>query len=66
MQSEEGVAAAKAKLYDISLPLFDSEDARAALRNAAEAINAGKPFPAAIFSASEPGHRYSTHLRSEV
>jgi enoyl-CoA hydratase/carnithine racemase len=50
MQSEEGVAAAKAKLYDISMPLFDSEDARAALRNAAEAINAGKPFPTAIFS----------------
>jgi enoyl-CoA hydratase/carnithine racemase len=48
--SEEGVNAAKAKLYEISMPIFDTEDARTALRNAAEAIDAGKPFPAATFA----------------
>ena len=50
LQSEEGVKAAKAKLYDISMPIFDTEDAQTALRNAADAINAGKPFPAATFA----------------
>jgi hypothetical protein len=50
MQAEQGVKAAKAKLYDVSMPLFETEDARTALRNAAEAINAGKPFPTAIFA----------------
>lgn len=50
LQSEEGVKAAKAKLYDVSMPIFDTEDARTALRNAADAINAGKPFPAATFA----------------
>jgi len=50
MQAEEGVKAAKAKLYDLSMPLFETEDARTALRNAAEAINAGKPFPKATFA----------------
>jgi hypothetical protein len=32
------------------MPLFETEDARTALRNAAEAINAGKPFPTASFA----------------
>jgi hypothetical protein len=50
MQAEQGVKAAKAKLYDVSMPLFETEDARTALRNAAEAINAGKPFPTATFA----------------
>jgi enoyl-CoA hydratase/carnithine racemase len=49
IQAEEGVRAAKAKLYDLSMPLFDTEDARTALRNAAEAINAGRPFPTPTF-----------------
>jgi enoyl-CoA hydratase/carnithine racemase len=50
MQAEEGIKAAKSKLYDVSMPLFDTEDARTALRNAAETINAGKPFPTTIFA----------------
>ena len=50
MQAEEGVKTAKAKLYDLSMPLFETEDARTALRNAAEAINAGQPFPTATFA----------------
>jgi enoyl-CoA hydratase/carnithine racemase len=50
MQAEQGVKAAKAKLYDVSMPLFETEDARTALRNAAEAINAGKPFPTTTFA----------------
>jgi enoyl-CoA hydratase/carnithine racemase len=50
VQVEEGVKVAKAKLYDVSMPLFEPEDARTALRNAAEAISAGKPFPVATFA----------------
>ena len=49
LQAEQGVKAAKAKLYDLSMPLFETQDARTALRNAADAINAGKPFPTAAF-----------------
>jgi enoyl-CoA hydratase/carnithine racemase len=50
VHAEAGIKAAKAKLYDLSMPLFETEDARTALRNAAEAINAGKPFPTATFA----------------
>jgi enoyl-CoA hydratase/carnithine racemase len=50
LQDSEGLAAAKARLYDISMPIFETQDAREALRNAAEAINAGRPLPAAKFS----------------
>jgi hypothetical protein len=50
MQAEEGVKAAKAKLYDLSMPLFETEDTQTALRNAAEAITAGKPFPTSTFA----------------
>src|SRR5258706_5569593 len=50
MQAEQGVKAAKAKLYDLSMPLSQTEDARTALRNSAEEINAGKPFPTATFA----------------
>jgi enoyl-CoA hydratase/carnithine racemase len=50
MQAEEGVKAAIAKLYDLSMPIFETEDARTALRSAAEAINAGKPIPTATFA----------------
>jgi hypothetical protein len=49
LQDAKGLAAAKAELYDISMPIFDTEDAREALRNAANAVNAGRPFPAATF-----------------
>jgi enoyl-CoA hydratase/carnithine racemase len=50
MQAAEGVKAAMAKLYDFSMPLIETEDARTGLRNAAEAINAGKAFPTATFA----------------
>jgi enoyl-CoA hydratase/carnithine racemase len=49
LQAEQGVKAAKAKLYDLSMPLFETQDARTAQRNAADAINAGQPFPTAAF-----------------
>jgi enoyl-CoA hydratase/carnithine racemase len=49
LQDAKGLAAAKAELYDISMPIFDTEDAREALRNAADAVDAGRPFPAATF-----------------
>ena len=40
----------QSKFYDLSMPLFLTEVARTALRNAAEAINAGEPFPKATFA----------------
>jgi enoyl-CoA hydratase/carnithine racemase len=46
----EGLRSAKARLYELSMPLFDSEDVQIALRNAAEAINAGMPLPEATFT----------------
>jgi len=45
----------QAKLYDLSMPLFETEDARIALRNAAEAINAGKPSPRLLCRQVKPG-----------
>jgi enoyl-CoA hydratase/carnithine racemase len=50
LQSEAGVKVAKARLYDISMPIFDTEDAQTALRDAAGSINAGMPFPTARFA----------------
>jgi enoyl-CoA hydratase/carnithine racemase len=50
MQAEEGVKTAMAKLYDLSMPIFETQDARTALRSAVEAINAGKPIPTATFA----------------
>jgi enoyl-CoA hydratase/carnithine racemase len=49
--AEQGAGCAKAALYDISMPLFDAEDVQKALRDAAEAIDSGKPLPTAIFTA---------------
>jgi len=48
--SEEGQKSARAMLYDISMPLFDTQDVQTALRNAAAAANAGKAFPEASFT----------------
>jgi enoyl-CoA hydratase/carnithine racemase len=49
MQTEIGGRAARTKLYDLSMPLFETRDATAALRAAAEALDAGRPFPKMIF-----------------
>jgi enoyl-CoA hydratase/carnithine racemase len=43
--SLEGSKGAKSHLYDLSMPLFDTEDVQTALRLAADAIVAGKPLP---------------------
>ncbi|WP_024519627.1 enoyl-CoA hydratase/isomerase family protein [Bradyrhizobium sp. Tv2a-2] len=48
--ARDGEKEAKAALYGVSMPLFETEDVQAALRNAAEAVNGGKPFPKATFS----------------
>jgi hypothetical protein len=48
--SEQGRAQAMNCLYDISMPLFDTAEVRVALRNAAAAADAGKPFPKATFT----------------
>jgi enoyl-CoA hydratase/carnithine racemase len=47
--SARGPEIAKASLYEISMPLFDTADVQIALRNAAVAVDAGKPFPKATF-----------------
>jgi enoyl-CoA hydratase/carnithine racemase len=44
-----GIAAADEALLDISMPLFDTEDVRAGLNSAVNAIRAGKPRPALQF-----------------
>jgi enoyl-CoA hydratase/carnithine racemase len=49
MWDRDGEARAKARLYDISMPLFETEDVQTALRNAADAVKNGKPFPKARF-----------------
>lgn len=54
MWSEEGEKRAKSALYDVSMPLFDTEDVQTALRNAADAANSGKPFPKARFTGTKP------------
>ena len=46
---EEGPKSAKGALYQLSMPGFDRDDTQAALRNAAESMNTGKPLPTAIF-----------------
>jgi enoyl-CoA hydratase/carnithine racemase len=47
--SAGGLSAAKSVLYDISMPLFDTDDVQMALRNAAAAAELGRPFPVARF-----------------
>jgi enoyl-CoA hydratase/carnithine racemase len=44
-----GVAAADEAIFDIALPLFESEDVRTALPLAVDAFNAGRPRPAFDF-----------------
>ena len=47
----EGVIGARKALYDLSMPLFETDDVQQALRAAADAMNTGTPYPKAIFSA---------------
>jgi len=47
----EGVTGARKALYDLSMPLFETDDVQQALRAAADAMNTGTPYPKAIFSA---------------
>jgi enoyl-CoA hydratase/carnithine racemase len=49
LQAEAGGGAARQKLYDRSMPLFETRAAKAALRAAAEAVDAGRPFPKMTF-----------------
>jgi len=49
LKSEQGSRSARDALYDLSMPLFDTEDVQTALRDAAEAIESGTPFPTATF-----------------
>ena len=48
--SRQGWQGARAALYGISMPLFDTSDVQTALRNAAEAVEIGKPLPKATFT----------------
>jgi enoyl-CoA hydratase/carnithine racemase len=47
----EGVRGARKALYDISMPLFGTNDTQRALHNVAAAVNAGQPIPRATFNA---------------
>jgi enoyl-CoA hydratase/carnithine racemase len=48
--TRDGWPAARRVLYDISMPLFDTMDVQNALRAAADAVEAGRPFPTATFT----------------
>jgi enoyl-CoA hydratase/carnithine racemase len=48
----EGVTGARKALYDLSMPLFETDDVQQALRAAADAMNTGTPYRKAIFSAA--------------
>jgi enoyl-CoA hydratase/carnithine racemase len=47
--SAGGVSSAREVLYDLSMPLFDTEDVQVALRQAAAAAEKGLPFPSPSF-----------------
>jgi len=47
-----GPVEARASLYDITMPLFDTQDVQTALRDAVTAVAAGQPFPKATFERS--------------
>jgi enoyl-CoA hydratase/carnithine racemase len=49
LQAQEGDSAARAALYDTSMPVFDTRDARVAVQAAAEAVSEGRPFPKVDF-----------------
>jgi len=48
--AENGRRPAMDALYDISMPLFDMEDVQRIMREATDAINAGKGFPSTTFT----------------
>ncbi len=45
-----GRTAASAALYDLSMPLFDTQDVQTAIKSAAVALDAGHPLPKANFT----------------
>ena len=49
IQADARRLAARETLYDRSMPLFETRDAKAALKSAAEAVDAGRPLPNATF-----------------
>jgi enoyl-CoA hydratase/carnithine racemase len=49
LQTQAGDSAARAALYDTSMPVFETRDARVAVEVAAEAVSAGRPFPKVEF-----------------
>jgi hypothetical protein len=44
-----GLAAADEAMFDIAMPLFETDDVKAGLTSAVDAIKAGKPRPALDF-----------------
>jgi hypothetical protein len=49
IQAESRERAAREVLYDRSMPLFETQDAKAALKVAAQALEAGRPRPKMTF-----------------
>jgi hypothetical protein len=59
----EGVRGARKALYDISMPLFGTDDTQRALHNVAAAVNAGQPIPRATFNAGPKDRPWSSSWR---
>jgi enoyl-CoA hydratase/carnithine racemase len=47
---QRGQTAASATLYDLSMPLFDTQDVQTTIKSAAVATDAGHPLPKANFT----------------
>jgi hypothetical protein len=47
--AEAGVAAADTAMFDIAMPLFETEDVRRGIPSAVDALKAGRPRPAIDF-----------------
>ena len=47
--AEAGVAAADSAMFDIAMPLFETDDVRRGIPSAVDALKAGRPRPALDF-----------------
>ncbi|WP_263385500.1 enoyl-CoA hydratase/isomerase family protein [Granulicella arctica] len=57
---QEGASAARAALYEITMPLFETTAVQSALRTAVEAISLGQPIPSNIFASQSAEQREVT------
>jgi hypothetical protein len=55
--AEAGVAAADTAMFDIAMPLFETEDVRCGIPSAVDALKAGRPRPAPVRPVARPGSK---------